>query len=93
MILPVHKSIPDKYIRPVLKSIRSNLHNVNPIGLGRCGDLVANKPTFLPPNKGGLTLALKVRSSGDKDSIEKIRAKNVLKYMLVFFWVTIRWGN
>src|SRR5210317_1849865 len=39
-------------------SILSILHNVIPIGLYRCGDLVAYKPTFLPPSAGGEILLL-----------------------------------
>lgn len=40
----------------VIPSTRSSLARERPMGLGRCGVLVENKPTFLPPNLGGQTL-------------------------------------
>lgn len=45
-----------KSIVLVIPSTRSSLARESPMGLGRCGDLVENKPTFLPPNLGGQTL-------------------------------------
>lgn len=41
----------------VFSVIRSILTSDNPIGHGRCGDLVANTPVLMPFNRGGETFA------------------------------------
>ena len=56
--VPSIKSAPDRTISPVLVFTESILQSDKPIGFGRCGERVANKPTRLPFSLGGATFVL-----------------------------------